>query len=181
LPGEVVFSDGRADTLQRFEGFALRVKRCPSTANECLSTEWRFYDVLFVDFGDGRERGDLPTFLLEDMADEVVLMQTLHDDDDRALGLVIEARIERSVKPFIGGDASALRHGVTGFQRIVDDDDVCAAAGENAADRRRQAKAALCCDKFLQRRPGRREARREQTAIPGGPHDRAAVAGELVR
>src|SRR5208282_4107081 len=58
-----------------------------------------FYDVLFVDFGDGRERGDLPSFLFEDMTDEIVFVQTLHDDDDRAPGLVIEARIERAVEP----------------------------------------------------------------------------------
>jgi len=70
--------------------------------------EWRFYDVLFVDFSDGRERGDLPSFLFEDMADEIVFVQALHDDHDRATGLVIEAGIERAVEPFIGGDAAGL-------------------------------------------------------------------------
>ena len=36
------------------------------------------------------------------MADEVVSVQPLHDDDDAAVALVVEPAIERVVKPFVG-------------------------------------------------------------------------------
>ena len=42
--------------------------------------------------GDGRKVQVPPATLLEEMADEIVGMEALHDDDDRAVVLVIEAR-----------------------------------------------------------------------------------------
>ena len=102
-------------------------------------------------------------------------------DDYRTVGLVIEARIERVVEPPVGGDAAAVRHGVTGLEQIDDDGVIRAATGQNAADRSRQPKPAPRRDEFLQRRASRGEARWEEIAIPGGHHDGAAIAGELVR
>ena len=60
LAGEVVFAYGRADAIQRFEGFALGVKRFAGQPNERLSTEGRLDDELFVDLGDRGKRDDLP-------------------------------------------------------------------------------------------------------------------------
>jgi hypothetical protein len=76
-------------------------------------------------------------------------------DDYRTVGLVIEARIERVVEPPVGGDAAAVRHGVTGLEQIDDDGAIRAAAGQNAADRSRQPKPAPLRDEFLQRRASR--------------------------
>jgi len=107
-------------------------------------------------------------------------VKTLHDDDDCAPRLVVEATVERAVEPFVGGDPPAFRHGVGGFERIVDQDEIGAAAGEHAPDRGRHPRPTPCGDEFLQRRAGRGEPRREQALIPGRYHDRAAVARELV-
>jgi hypothetical protein len=41
--------------------------------------------------------------LAEDVADEVVFVQPLHDDDDRAMLLVILAAVERVVVPLVAG------------------------------------------------------------------------------
>jgi hypothetical protein len=54
-----------------------------------------------------------------------LFVQALHV---RTVGRVIEARIERAVEPLVGGDAAAVRHGVTG-ERIVDHGVVRARAG----------------------------------------------------
>ena len=40
--------------------------------------------LLFVDLGDRGEGDDLPPFLLENVADQIVLVRPLHDNDDRA-------------------------------------------------------------------------------------------------
>ena len=53
-----------------------------------------------VDFSlglDGGDRQHLPIILAEDMADEVVLMQTLHDNDNGALDFIVEAGDEAAV------------------------------------------------------------------------------------
>jgi hypothetical protein len=39
------------------------------------------------------------------MADEVVLVQALHDNDDRAAPLVVEPAVQRVKKPVVGGFA----------------------------------------------------------------------------
>ena len=64
LSGEVIFADSRSDALQRFEQFALRVKRCTGHSRERPAAKGRFDEVLFVDFGDRRERDGLPPLLL---------------------------------------------------------------------------------------------------------------------
>jgi hypothetical protein len=40
--------------------------------------------------------------LLEHVADKIILMQALHDQDDSAMLLVIQTAIERIVVPLIG-------------------------------------------------------------------------------
>jgi hypothetical protein len=42
-------------------------------------------------FGDGGEVQVSPATLLKEMADEIVRMEALHDDDDRAFLLMVEA------------------------------------------------------------------------------------------
>ena len=47
--------------------------------------------------GDGRQRHHFPLVLGQHMADEVVLVQALHDDENRAGAFVVEAGVERVV------------------------------------------------------------------------------------
>jgi len=46
--------------------------------------------VHLVGFGDRREAHNLPWLLAEHVADEVVLVQPLHDDDDGATAFVVD-------------------------------------------------------------------------------------------
>ena len=107
-------------------------------------------------------------------------MQALHHDDDRALRLVVEPRIERAVEPGVGARAAAFRHRVGGLQRIVDQDHVGPAPGQHPADRGRHPEPAPGRDQLAQRRPRGAKAGRKQRPVPGGRHQRAAVAGEGV-
>jgi hypothetical protein len=77
LSGEVIFTDVRSGALQRFERFALGMERCAGHSRERLAAEGRLDDVLFVDLGDRGEGDDLPPFLLENMADQIILVQPL--------------------------------------------------------------------------------------------------------
>src|SRR6202035_1081712 len=80
------------------------------------ASERRLDDMPFVCLGDRGKRDEVPAFSWRDVPDEIVFVQPLHDDDDYALGFVVQAGIERSVKPFVGGDAAALRHASPGFR-----------------------------------------------------------------
>jgi hypothetical protein len=68
------------------------------------------------------------------MADEIVLMQALHDEDNPAVLLVVEAAIERIVIPLIDLVSLSLGNGLVRLEGIVDDEQVGAAAGQHAAD-----------------------------------------------
>src|SRR5216683_7255283 len=59
--------------------------------------------VRLLGFGNRRKAQNLPRLLPEDVADEVVFMQPLHDDDDGAVALVVEPAVEGMVVPIVGG------------------------------------------------------------------------------
>ena len=88
--------------------------------------------VLLVGFGDCRKAHDLPLLLPEDMADEIVFVQPLHDYDDGAVPFVIEPAVEGVVVPLVGGLPLRLGERLLRLQRIVDHDDVGAASGQHA-------------------------------------------------
>jgi hypothetical protein len=71
--------------------------------------------VLLVGFGDRRKAQDLPQLLREHVADEVVLVQPLHDDDDGAVALVIEPAVKGVVVPLVGGFALRVGERLLGF------------------------------------------------------------------
>ena len=56
----------------------------PTSRSNSRRPRWLDDLVHLVAFGDRRKRQHLPGFLLQDVADEVVLVQPLHDDDDAA-------------------------------------------------------------------------------------------------
>jgi hypothetical protein len=136
-------------------------------------------DIVLVFLGDRREPDDLPVFLVQDVSDQIVLMQALHDHDDGARGLVVEAAQQRIVVPFVDRVAPGFRQGIVRLERIVDDDDIGATAGQDAADRRRHSGSLLgggeVVDGLSLREPGGK-----QRLVPGGVHDVAAVACQLV-
>jgi len=80
----------------------------------------RFDPVHLVGFSDRRNAHDLPRLLGEHMADEVVLVQPLHDDDYPAGAFVIEPAVQRVGKPFIGGFALYVGKSLVRPQRVID-------------------------------------------------------------
>jgi hypothetical protein len=56
-------------------------------------------DLVF--FGDRRKAHDLPILLRLHMTDQIVLVQPVHDHDDRPVMLVVEARVESVVEPLV--------------------------------------------------------------------------------
>ncbi|HEY9211763.1 MAG TPA: hypothetical protein VIQ29_02790 [Ancylobacter sp.] len=85
--------------LQDLKGFAHLIQRLsdpahinvPRVKTEGVSERLR---------GDGGERHNLPILLLHYMADQIILMQALHDDHDGTRLLVIEPGGERVVVEF---------------------------------------------------------------------------------
>ena len=107
-------------------------------------------------------------------------MEALHHDDDCAVNLVVKTRQQCVFIPLDGllPDGFGLR--VLRLDRIVDNDDVAATAGERAADRSGQAITAFRGAHLGFRvlgfvDPGSRKG----LLVPIGPHDGAAIIGEL--
>ena len=103
LAGEVVFADRPPDTLEGFERLAVRVQRLALTAPEAAWSPDRLDLVRLIGFGDRRKAQHFPGLLREDVADEVILVQALHDNDNRATALVVEPAVERVVVPVVAG------------------------------------------------------------------------------
>jgi len=68
------------------------------------------------------------------VADGIVFVQPLHDDDDGAVTLVVDPAVEGVVVPLVGPLALRVRQGLLWLQWIIDQDDVGAASGQDTAD-----------------------------------------------
>ena len=124
----------------------------------------------------------LPGLVFEHMTGQIVLMQALHDQHDRAVQLVVKSAVERVVVPVVDHFALALRLGVQRLDRVVDDDRVGAAPGQDAADRGCQPVSLASGDQLLQgwfcrRQPGLGK----DPPIERAHHQGARVARQLVR
>src|SRR5207248_889910 len=84
-----------------------------------------------VGFGDRRKAQDFPVLLAEDVADEVVFVQPLHDDDDGAALLIVLPAVEGVVVPLVGGLPLRVGERLLRLQGIVDQDDIGAPSGQN--------------------------------------------------
>ncbi len=87
--------------LQRFEGLeglARRVQCLPDISADNVSVG---KPETLVVFGDRRQPQMLPTALLEEISGEVLIVQALHDHDDRIGLLVVEALHDILVEPGI--------------------------------------------------------------------------------
>jgi hypothetical protein len=89
LAGKIIFAEARADPAQRLQGFSLGMQRLAGPSFERPASERRLDDMPFVGLGDRGKREDVPAFSSQDVADEIVFVQPLHDDDDYALGFVV--------------------------------------------------------------------------------------------
>ena len=114
-PDPPAFTNCPADAVDGFERLAVRVQGLPLLAREASRSEDRLDRVDLVDLGDRREPDDLPFLLPDDMADEIVLVQPLHDDDNGAIALVVEPAVERMVVPFVGGLPLSVGQGFVGL------------------------------------------------------------------
>src|SRR5438270_8517336 len=113
-------------------------------------------------------------------ADEIVLVQPLHDDHDGAVPLVIEPAVEGVVVPLVGGLPLRLGERLLRLQRIIDQNDVGAASGQHAAGGGGEPISLPGGDELLHGLAVWGEAGRQDLPIPWAHHDAAAVAGELV-
>ncbi len=110
------------------------------------------------------------------MAGQIILVQAVHDQPDRAGELVVEPAVEGVVEPFVCRLALGLRQRLLGLQRVVDDDHVRTPPGQDAADRGRDAAALLGRLEFGHGLVPGCEARREEALVPVAGEDPAAIA-----
>lgn len=82
LPGEVVLSDGTTKMFESSQRLALGVKRFANMATNCasISKKSRLDDVSFLFLGDSGQAYMLPVLLLQYVANEIVLVQALHNN-----------------------------------------------------------------------------------------------------
>ncbi len=115
-----------------------------ASAGTCKSAAARRDAALRTRVADRKEKQLPAAVLLQQVAGKIILMETLHDDEDMTLALTIEAALDRLVEPVLHRSALGLRTDLAGIDRVVDDDQISATAGRHAADRRRDAVAVEC-------------------------------------
>jgi len=91
-----------------------------------------------------------PAFLLEQMTDEVIGVETLHDNDNRTLCLVIQPRQQSVGIPLLQGISGALRLCFLRLQRVVDNHEITATTGQGATYRGCKPRASRCGHDFGQ-------------------------------
>jgi hypothetical protein len=117
LAGKIVFADGAAKLPEHFGRLALGVQGLARLAAEGLPSEHGLDSVPFVLLGDRRQAHNLPLLLRQYMARQVVLVQPVHDQDDRTRKLVVQSAAERVVVPLVGRLPLGLRQRFLGLQR----------------------------------------------------------------
>src|SRR5271156_696396 len=114
------------------------------------------------------------------MADEVVLVQPLHDNDNSATALVVKPAVERVDKPVVGGLPLRLGERLPRLKGAMVQYDAGPASGHHPAGGGGEPVTLPGGDEFLHGLAVRRQASPKDLAIPGAHHDAAAIAGELV-
>jgi len=80
-----------------------------------------------------------PNFNAENMADEIIFVKALQDEDDAPRALIVRPKVEGVVVPLIHRELrSAVGKGLVGLHRIVDDDEVGIAPGQDSSHRGRR-------------------------------------------
>src|SRR5215471_904834 len=83
---------------------------------------------------DRREVQMVKAALLQQVADQILLMHTLHHHDNASFVLVIAARQYGRTIPFDHSSTHRRRHGIARLQWIIDDDQVATKPGKGAID-----------------------------------------------
>src|SRR6202041_3828365 len=99
---------------------ALGMQCVPLAASKPSRSPDRLDLVHFVRFGDRRKAQNLPRLLLEDVADEVVFVQPLHDQDDGTTALVVLTAVESVIVPLVGGLSLRVGKRLLRLQWIID-------------------------------------------------------------
>jgi len=107
-------------------------------------------------------------------------VQSLHDDDDGTVLLVVLPAIEGVIVPIVGGSSLRFGERLFGFERVIDNDDIGAAPGQRATVRAGNSVPLVGGDELLHGLAVWRQAGWKDPPIPLAHHDAAAVAGELV-
>jgi len=134
LARKIVFADRSADLLEHRERLARRVQGLAAPALKATPPQRAVDEDRLVLLGDRRQTDDLPVLLRQHVANQIVLVQPVHDQHDRTLLLVVQPAVEHVVEPFVGALPVRFRQGLFGLQRVVDDD-VGTPPGQDAADR----------------------------------------------
>ena len=89
LAGEIVFADRLADLLDHRERLARRVQRLAPPPAEDSPPRQSVDHVPLVRLGDRRKAHDLPILLRQHVADQIILVQPVHDQNDRPVLFVV--------------------------------------------------------------------------------------------
>jgi hypothetical protein len=150
------------------------------TACEGLRSPDRLDPVLLVSFGDRRKAHDVPRLLREDVADEIVFVQPLHDDHNSAVAFVVEPAVEGVVVPLVGGLPLRLRERLFRLQGIIDQDDVGTTPGKHATGGGSEPVSLAGGDELLDGLAVCSQSGRKHLLIPRAQHDGATIARQFV-
>ena len=89
LTGEVVFTDRSTDAVEGVERLATGMQGLALTAGKASRFQDRLDLVSFICLGNRRKAQNLPGLLPKDVADEVVFVKPLHNDDNGTVPLVV--------------------------------------------------------------------------------------------
>ena len=120
----------------------------------------------------------IPTALSHEVAGKIVLVQALHDRNDRARLLVIEPRDECAAIPIDHALPCWLRMDFVGVEGIVDDDQIGASPGERSSDRGRVSAPPLGRDELETGFP-RPSQRGKERRVPLGADDHPKLSMEF--
>lgn len=119
LGRKIVFPDGSAKARQGLEWQVPGMQCLSRLAAKPRGAIGGVDEILLVLLGDGGKGEHLPGLLLEHVACEVVLMQTLHDQNDGARDFVVEPAVERVVVPIVDRLAAQFGERLLGLRLDV--------------------------------------------------------------
>ena len=103
LAGEIVFADHMAEVLEHRERLARRMQCLALSPGQEFRSPDRIHDLCLIVLGDRRKAHDLPIFLRQHVADQILLVQAVHDHHDGPRELVVKPAVESVVVPVVRG------------------------------------------------------------------------------
>jgi hypothetical protein len=112
--------DRAADMVEGSERLTREVQGFAPAADEAFGSPDRLDVVRLVSFGDRRKGHNLPRLLAQHMADQIIFVQPLHDDDNGAVLFVVLPAVEGVIVPVVSGVPLGVGERLLGFQWIID-------------------------------------------------------------